>query len=68
MIKFVSSIKIFSEVKRHYLISRFFKWPNADNILHELLKATDALLQKSIIMLSMDGPNTNCKVYENLKS
>lgn len=32
-----------------------------------LLKASDALLQKSMIMLSMDGQNTSWKVYENLK-
>ena len=46
---------------------RFFKRPNADNILHELLEATDRLPQKLMIMLSIDGPSTNWKVYENLK-
>ena len=56
------------EVQTRYLTSRFFKRPNADNILHELLEATDGLPQKSMVMLSMDGPNTNWKVYENLKS
>ena len=39
-----------------------------DNILHELLEATDTLPEKSMIMLSMDGQNANLKVYENLKS
>ena len=57
-----------SEFQTCYLPSWFFKRPNADNILHEFLEATDALPQKSMIMVSMDGPNTNWKVYENLKS
>ena len=35
--------KNLSEVQIHYLTSGFFKWSNADNILHELLEATDAL-------------------------
>jgi hypothetical protein len=56
------------EVQTRYLTSRFFRRPNADNILHELLEATDTLPQKSMVMLSMDGSNTNWKVYENLKS
>ena len=56
------------EIQAHYLPSRFFKRPNGDNILYELLEAIDALPQKSVIMLSMDGPNSNWKVYENLKS
>ena len=38
------------------------------DMLYELLEASDALPQESMIMLSMDGPNTNWKFYEVLKS
>ena len=41
-----------------------YKRPKAGNILHELLEATDLLPQKSMIMLSTDGPNTNWKVWK----
>ena len=54
-------------VTRHFG-SRFFKRPNADNILEELLKATTNLPTKSLSMLSMDGPNTNWSVHEKLKN
>ena len=56
------------KVQTLYLTSRFFKCPNADNILSEFLEATEALPQKSMVMLSMDGPNTNWKVHKKLKS
>ena len=55
------------EAVTRYLDSRFFKRPNADNVLEELLKATTNLPTKSQPMLSMDGPNTNCSVHEKLK-
>lgn len=48
-----------SKVQTRYLTLKFFKRPNTYNILHEFLEASDELLQKSMIMLSMDRPNTN---------
>ena len=51
-----------------YFDSRFFKRPNADNILQELLKATTNLPTKILSMLSMDGPNTNWTAHEKLKN
>ena len=56
------------EAATRYFESRFFKWPNVGNILEELFKATTNLLIKSLSMLSMDGPNTNCSVNEKLKN
>ena len=56
-----------SKAQTLYLTSRFFRWTNADNILHEVLEATDGLPQKLMIVLSMDGPNTSSKVYENFE-
>ena len=56
------------EVQTRYLESKFFKRPNADKILDELLKATDVLPSEPMVMLSMDGPNTNWKVLDKLKS
>ena len=49
-----------SEVQTRFQASRFF--------LRELLEATDVLAQKLVIMLSMDKPNANWKVFQNLKS
>ena len=57
---------IAGETVTRYFDSRFFKRPNADNILEELLKATTNLPVKSLSMLSMDGPNTNCSVHKKL--
>lgn len=57
-----------NEVQTRYLDSRFFKRPNADNILNELLKAIERLPNERMLMLSMDGPNTNWKVLECLKT
>ena len=54
-----------SEVQTRYLTSKFFKRLNADNILQELLEAIDLLCQKSMIMLFMDRPKINGKVYGN---
>ena len=59
---------IAGEAVTRYFDSRFFKRPNADNILEELLKATTNLPTKSLSMLSMDGPNTNWSVQEKLKN
>ena len=59
---------IAGEVVTRYFDSRFFKRPNADNILEELLKATTNLPAKSLSMLSMDGPNTNWSVHKKLKN
>ena len=57
-----------SEVQTYYLNSKLLNWQNAGNMLYELLEATDTLPQKSMIMLSMDGPNTIWTFYEALKS
>ena len=59
---------IADETVTRYLDSRYFKRPNANNILEELMKATTNLPTKSLSMLSMDGPNTNCSVHETLKN
>ena len=60
---------IADEAVTRYFYSRFFKRPNADNTLEELLKATTNLLTKSLPMLSsMDGSNTNWSVHEKLKN
>ena len=59
---------IAGEAVTRYFNSRFFKRPNADNILEELLKATTNLPTKSLSMLSMDGPNTNWSVHKKLKN
>ena len=49
-----------------YFDSSFFKRPNADNILEELLKVMANLPTKSLSNLSQDGPNTNWSVHEKL--
>ena len=59
---------IAGEAVTRYFDSRFFKRPNADNILEELLKATTNLPTKSLSMLSMHGPNTNWSIHEKLKN
>ena len=56
-----------SKAQTLYLTSRFFRWTNADNILLEVLEAIVGSPQKLMIVLSMDGPNTSSKVYENFK-
>ena len=57
---------IAGEAVTRYFNSRFFKRPNADNILEELLKATTNLPTKTI--LSMDEPNTNLLLHAKLKN
>ena len=59
---------IADETVTRYFDSRYFKRPNANNILEELMKATTNLPTKSLSMLSMDGPNINCSVHETLKN
>ena len=56
------------EAVTRYFDSRFFKRPNADNILKELLKASTNLPTKSLSMLSIDGSNTNWSVHKKLKN
>ena len=55
------------EVQTRYLDSRFFKRPNVDNITDEILKVLESLPTEKMTMLSMDSPNTNWKVLENMK-
>ena len=38
-----------------------------DNITDEILKVLESLPAKKMTMLSMDGPNTNWNVLENMK-
>ena len=49
-----------------YLELRFFSMPNAENISDELGQALSCLDIANMIMLSMDGPNTNWRVLTNL--
>ena len=55
-------------VKTNYLDSRFVLRPNADNLHDELHNALQSLPEKNMLQLSMDGPNTNWKVFELLFS
>ena len=55
-------------VKTNYLDSRFVFRPNADNLHDELDNALQSLHEKNMLQLSMDGPNTNWKVFELLFS
>ena len=59
---------IANEAVRRYFHCRFFKRPNADNILEKLLKATTNLPTKSLSMLSIDWPNISWSVHEKLKN
>ena len=56
------------QVQICYFDSRFFKRPNADNILSKLLSSTSSLPKKNMLVLSMDGPNTNWSVFEKLNA
>ena len=42
--------------------------PNADNLHDELHNALQSLPEKNMLQMSMDGPNTNWKVFELLFS
>ena len=55
-------------VKTNYLDSRFAFRPNADNHHDELHNALQSLPEKNMLQLSMDGSNTNWKVFELLFS
>ena len=59
---------IASEAVARYFDTRFFKRPNADNVLEELLKATTNFPTKSLSLLSMDRQNRNWSVHEKLKN
>lgn len=56
------------QAQTRYFDSRFFLRPNADNIVEQLLEALKPLIANSMLMLSMDGPNTNWAVLEKLKA
>ena len=56
------------QVQTSYFDSRFCKRPNADNILSELLSSTSSLPEKNMLVLSMDGPNTNWSIFEKLNA
>ena len=59
---------IANEAVRRNFHWRFFKRPNADNILEKILKTTANLSTKSLSMLSIDGPNISWSVHEKLKN
>ena len=48
------------QVQTRYFDSQFFKLSNADSILSKLLCSSSSLLKKNMLVLSMDGPNTEC--------
>ena len=50
-----------------YLDSRFFRRPNANKIQEEQHEGLKPLDEKTMIMLSMDGPNTNWEVLNKVK-
>ena len=54
-------------VKLNYVNSRFFERQNAENILYELLAGLKPICETNMIQLSMDGPNTNWKVFYSLQ-
>ena len=56
------------QVETRYFDSRFFKRLNADNILSELLNSISNLPEKNILVLSMDGPNTNWSIFGKLNA
>ena len=56
------------QVQTRYFDSPFFKRLNADNNLSELLSSTSSLPEKNMLVLSMDGPNTNWSVFEKLNA
>ena len=55
-------------VQTRYFDSQFFKRPNADNLFSEMLSSTSSLSEKNMLVLSMDGPNTNWSVFEMLNA
>ena len=59
---------IAGEALTRYFDFSFFKRPNADNILDELLKAMVNLPIKSLSNLSQDGPNTNWSAHKKLRN
>ena len=56
------------QVQTCYFDSWFFKWPNADSILSKLLSSTSSLPEKNMLVLSVDGRNTNWSVFEKLNA
>ena len=56
------------QIQACYFDSRFFKRPNADNILSKLLSSTSSLPEKNMLVLSMDGSNTIWSAFEKLNA
>ena len=54
-------------VKVNYFTSRFFERPNAENIENEIHAALKPVSEGKMLQLSMDGPNTNWKVFDLLQ-
>lgn len=57
-----------SQAQTRYLDSRFFHRPNAVKIQEEILEAIKPLNENAMIMISMDGPNTNWVVLDKMKA
>ena len=55
-------------VKTRYYDSRFLYRPNADNLYQCINTGTSQLPKQQMIQLSMDGPNTNWKVFEKFNT
>ena len=56
------------QVQTSYSDSRFFKRPNAENILSELLSSTSSLPEKNMLVLSVNGSKTNWSVFEKVNA
>ena len=55
-------------VELNYVTSWFFECPNAENILSELFAGLKPICEANMIQFSMDGPNTNWKVFDSLQN
>ena len=53
-----------TKVNLPYLL--FSSMPNAENIFNQLLIALKSIPLENMVQLSMDGPNTNWKVFDLL--
>ena len=54
--------------KHNITDSQFLYWPNADNLYQRINTDTSQLPKQQMIQLSMNGPNTNWKVFEKFST
>ena len=57
-----------NEVQSRYFTSIFMRHARAVDIEEDLKKAIQSLQKANLLQLSMDGPNVNWKVFEDLQS